>query len=491
MRYSLFEYLYKMCTTFQEAAEQIAKSPGNDSQLVSECIEGFRAVHTVLKNNEDSVLDPILWKYCDECERQCQELQNESGALAQKTKTQFFKAAAAFRQSFRKEISVQYKVVFFADLGQKWDSLNSVYRAFRARSDCETAVVQAPIFRQVKIHGVKEKDIIYDDYLKEARIPNIPYRYYDISKELPDLAFTSNPYESTTTEQFWPESIAKYTHLVYIPYYTDVIVTPHILQPHCSAPVAECAWRFIEASPEFLSLHRKYAPRHGDNVLIIGLPKWDAIEELKKNPVAVPESWKNKLNGRKVFLWNSHYALNECSTLLQLGKKIADLFLHNKNIALIWRPHPMTKTMFKLYFREFKSFWDTLCDVVQTSENMILDENPFYGLSFQCSDALLSDDSSIIPQYLLLDQPILYLRNKEHHKRLMAHAIARPVDITKLEYADNIDDIKAFVERVCSGIDLKRKERKALVETGMPHADGHVGERVCTTLLNELQNELD
>ena len=43
---------------------------------------------------------------------------------------------------------------------------------------------------------------------------------YDIKKDLPDLVFTSQPYESVTPEQFWAENIAPYTRLVYLPYYT-------------------------------------------------------------------------------------------------------------------------------------------------------------------------------------------------------------------------------------------------------------------------------
>ena len=63
-------------------------------------------------------------------------------------------------------------------------------------------------------------------------ISHIPYFQYDISKELPDMAFISNPYESVTISKFWPENIAKFTRLVYLPYYTDMIINFESSQVH-------------------------------------------------------------------------------------------------------------------------------------------------------------------------------------------------------------------------------------------------------------------
>lgn len=489
MRYSLFVYLCQMFGTFQEAAEYIAKSQGRNRQLLSECIEGLGAVNTVLQNNQDSVLDPEIQESIGRCRRQCQELLDEELDSPQEEKTRLAGNMKALWESFRKGISVKYKVVFFAELGQKWDSMSSLYEAFRARSDCETAVVIEPIFREATVGGEKKRDVIYQDYLTPMGIPNIPYEFYDLSKELPDMAFISNPYESVTLEQFWPDNIAKYSKLVYVPYYTNMASSESSVCALCGMPVATQAWRILAQSEEIMKMHRKYAPKHGANLLVTGLPKWDNILELKKAPETLPKGWKEKISGKKVFLWNSHFAVSpsEPGTLLDYGQAIVDVFSGRKDIALIWRPHPMTSTIFKLYASAARPFWEKLVHTVESAPNMVFDTGLSYVPSFQASDALLSDFSSIIAQYMLTGKPVLWLKNKIDPRG--KGYIEDTVHIDCLEQAESTRDIAAFIDRIVGGIDPGKEERLRCVRKDLPFADGHIGERTCSLLLEDLQRE--
>jgi len=322
-------------------------------------------------------------------------------------------------------------------------------------------------------------------------IVHIPFQNYDISKDKPDMVFISNPYESVTTEQFWPETIAKYSKLVYLPYYTGMIISDESIQVHCCMPVAKCAWRIIAQSQKVKEMHKKYAPKHGENVIVTGLPKWDDIINLMQETVTVHMSWEKKLKGKKVFLWNSHFSVGTGdSTLLDYGKAILELFSNRDDIALIWRPHPMTETIFKLYYPQYASLWRDMKDTVEISNNMIFDTNFSYNMAFQCSDALISDFSSIIVQYMLVEKPILWLKKplaSQGGSDLNTSEYLIRFDCSEL--AATIDEIFGFVERVVQGIDLKKEERLKIMHEDLPCADGHVGERVCDLLLDELRKE--
>jgi len=490
MRYSLYVYLYNMCNTLQEAAEYIQKSDGGPIcyQLLANCVQVIDRLEKTLQSNKESVRNKNIFDLLKIIKKQCTDLLGTEGkGLNREEVSKLIENIIEFKKLYKGAIDITYRVVFFAELGQKWDSMSSVYDAFKNRKDCDVAVVLEPIYRAVNLGGTVKTDVIYEDYLTPLGIKHIPYKQYDISKDNPDLVFISNPYESVTLPQFWPVNIAKYARLVYLPYYTERVVDEESIQAHCLMPVVQYAWRIIAQSQKMKDLHIKYSPKHGENVLVTGLPKWDNINELKEKP-NLPDDWKSKLKNRKVFLWNNHYRIDsDRSTLLEYGKAIIELFSSRNDIALIWRPHPMTETIFKLYYPQYKPFWDGLKEAVKKSDNMVIDKNKSYNLAFQCSDALITDFSSIMAQYMLTEKPILWLRKEQEAKE--KRFIDYMIRIDCLEQATSTQEIAAFVDRIAHGIDATKAQRLKIMQEDMPSADGHIGERVCNLLLEELKKE--
>ena len=493
MRYSLFVYIDQMIDSIKEGAMYIGKSNNISmcTNLAIECSEALEAIEKKLIENNGKIKDERVLKQLSLCKEQINRiyhlLQNNNDyhgcALI------FEDTVSKLKDMYRKGIDIIYHIVFFAELGQKWDSMSSVYNAFKKRKDCEVKVVLTPIFRAVQSDEKVKKDVIYEDYLTPMGISHIPYFQYDISKELPDMAFISNPYESVTISKFWPENIAKFTRLVYLPYYTDMIINSESSQVHCDFPVAKYAWKIIAQSDKVKDIHKKLAPKRGENVLVTGLPKWDDIYSLNIDPPELDPSWKIKLKGRKVFLWNSHYNIgSDKSALLEFGKSIIDFFSKRKDIALVWRPHPMTETIFKLYLPQYKAFWEDLKDTVSKSDNMLLDVNPSYQMAFQYSDALISDWSSLLAQYMMTKKPILWLRKEKANEDYLSNSRFL-VRVDCLEQAISSEEIYEFINRIIKGIDMNRDSRLLVLQEDLPNFDGNIGERVCSLLLKELNEE--
>jgi hypothetical protein len=483
-----------MLDTLVEAVDFIKESDDKEIclQLLLNCQEVLKAIKKVLYENEKYISNKTILNELNFCDEQVSFLIKsiQVKSCIREQAISLSDRVRILQSIYSNGINITYRVVFFAELGQKWDSMNSVYQAFKKRNDCNVKVVLTPIFRAVQSNGELKTDIIYDDYLTPMGISYIPYQEYNIAKEIPDIAFISNPYESVTLNQFWPENISKHTRLVYLPYYTGMIVNENSIQTHCGLPVAKYAWRIISQSQKIKEIHERYAPNKGKNVLVTGLPKWDDIFINSVESFENESNWKEKLQGKTIFLWNSHYDVNsETSTLLEYGQAIINIFTNRKDIALIWRPHPMTGTIFKLYLPHLASFWEELIDIINSSDNMIFDTNTSYKWAFQYSNALISDWSSILTQYLLTQKPILWLRKAGALEGISK--LEKLIHVESLEQAYNQEEIDGYVARVTSKIDLTLSSRLRILQEDMLGADGNIGEKVCNLLIKEFKQEVN
>ena len=313
------------------------------------------------------------------------------------------------------EIDYKIKVLFFAELGGKWDSMASVYYSMKRRSDCIVDVVLQPVFRTHTLEdGTIKEEIVYNDYLTDMGISYIPYNEYDMKTELPDITFMSQPYESCTYPMFWPENISKYSRLVYLPYFTAINFNDYTtaFNSFFNLNTQKYSWRIPCQSEKMKDYYKANASHRGKNVIVTGLPKWDYPMSLNKDNTPIPEAWYSKLNGKKVFLWNTHFSLSTCGSQV-LGEKSAEFikyFIKNPDIALIWRPHPMLETVIKTYYSEEEwNYYVKLKRIVEKSSNIVIDTNDSYAASFVWSDALISDFSTLADQYIFMNKPVLIL----------------------------------------------------------------------------------
>lgn len=390
----------------------------------------------------------------------------------------------------------KYKLLFVADVRGKWDSVASVYKAVIERDDCDVDVVIQPIFRMTKLaDGSTRTEVIYEDYLTEQGIKHIPYEKYKMEEELPDITFISQPYESVTVPMFWPENIAKYSKLVYLPYFTALTINSNIssaLNSLIHMDIQKQAWRIACQTETMADYYRGMASQGGQNVIVSGLPKWDEVVNPREEFTQCPKEWEQKLAGKKVFIWNTHFTVdNSPSAVLTKGREFLELFSGRKDIALIWRPHPMTPVILKTYTPERYPEYEKLLAFVKESDNMVLDMGASYMPAFVRSDALITDFSSLMEQYLFMDKPILMLVNGSIEAgRTKYHTVDGLFDFTKIPFASTIEEQLVFINSVVEGKDEGREDRKALRKTYFSLADGNCGERFASAVLAEYEKEM-
>lgn len=472
MRYSMLVTLLDMSRTLLEAAQYLRTAP--DDGLRAELMQNGRQmmgqIQDALSERRSDLRSDMPLKQLEEAAAQW-----ESGGEALEERLN------QFIRELPQQTRYQVRAVFFAELGEKWDAMQSVYEYMRNDLRFDPVVVRTPVGRVVQRDGRQEQEILYKDFLTPIGVPSFGYEEYDIASDCPEVAFISQPYESVTLEQFWPENIAKHTRLVYLPYYLpDMVRDAHILTL-AQMPVYQFAWKVVCANRKHYNFYCRHAANKGVNALVTGLPKTDPFVWLRRKPALLPDGWE-ALNGKTVILWNSWYDLGASS--LQYFESLLEWFEAHKDCALLWRPHPMSDTVIKLYYPDRYPVYQEMLRRVEAEENMLLDNQTSCFAAFSLSNAMISDYSSLLPQYLLLDKPALWMRNKAIH--LTGEEF---IDGRWMEQANRAEDILAFLDRVRNGEDRNAEMRSAVRRRDLSLADGRCGERVCTAVWEALRGE--
>ena len=477
MRYSMLVYIGKMSSTLLEAARYLRTAPADGMRAellengrrmlaqIREVLEQERScLHSDTSLSRLAEMEP-LWDACGE-------------GLEERLEQ--------FTRELPGQVPCQVRAVFFAELGEKWDAMASVYDYMRDDPRFDPVVVRTPVGRVVNRDGKREQEILYKDFLTPMGIPSLGYDEYDIDTDCPELAFISQPYESCTMQRFWPEEIAKHTRFVYLPYYVPDLVSPDTPQVLCELPVYRCAWKVCGFSERHYRYYSRHAANGGGNMITTGIPKLDPAFRLRDTAAEIPESWVMKVKGRTTFLWNTWYDYQH-SSLPYFGK-IAEWLHDHKECAVIWRPHPMTDTVTRLYYpaETYRILQENIA-AAKTIPNMVYDEEASYSAAFCCSDAQISDYSSSMFQYLLLDKPVLWTLGPDDTFRRENPEFF--IDWRWMEEARQAEDVLSFMERVRQGTDRKADIRKTVLARDLALADGRCGERCVEALWQAMHTE--
>ncbi len=486
MRFEPYKLIVETATSICEAAAYIKSS--KDISMFSICNETINALEDNIGNNKDSLksnkISEIILKLSSKLKESSYDVIDEIILLADE-----------FRSACINDIDYKIKVLIVAELGGKWDALASVYDALKKRDDCEVEVVIEPVYRAVRLpDGTVRNDVILEDFLTPMGIVNIPYNKYDISKSNPDITFYSQPYDGCTVPMFRTDNLARYSKLVYCPYFSADTLSKNLSSAQESffkLPSQQYSWKIACQSELMKKYYKIFASRKGENLIVSGIPKWDYPMKLNKENTPCPQNWIKKLEERKVFLWNSHFSsLNvsaNAKNIFSYEKRMIDIFKGNKKAALIWRPHPMADTVLKVYSPEKYAAYQKLLKDAESCENIVVDKNSTYDAAFVWSDALISSYSSLFTQYIMTGKPYVIASSSENIKEEY-YTSDGLFDFSKINLISD-NDVAQCVEDICNGKDDYEENRKYIRENFLKLADGNCGKRFVEQLLDDFYSE--
>ncbi len=492
MRIYLKREILNLVRTIEDAHKVLKKLSDKKSNMdVYECLTELQkaaiAVGNLLEqSNEDN--DEII-----RClEEYCEDVYQYSEAYETQQKLDILATMKNRIQTVKNKIIYEVKedkmeIVFMPYKADMWTSLASIWEAAQKDNSCHVRVVPIPYYDIANINDIKMK---YEAERFPQDIDITDYREYSLELNHPDMIFIHNPYDECNNltrvpQCYYSSNLKKHSELlIYSPYFTVGTYKREKQEFMFTMPGVYYADYVIAQSEKVKKIFEAFG--HGsDKILAFGSPKIDAVVTNEQKKREIPQEWKGKIEGKKVFLLNTHLsyfpkALNYAKSMdnyaVRFHREILDAFIDREDCALIWRPHPLLKNMLCGRFPECLEFVNYFEQRVREAGNGIVDETGDYFDAFYCSDALISTWSSLINEYMATGKPILIFQRRMDDETMQKSPLNR--NMNYFRFGKNKITFDEFRDNVINGIDPLYDKRLQAVKEAFPNWEGLAGEKI-------------
>lgn len=318
--------------------------------------------------------------------------------------------------SVKNDIVVRKEIVFFPYKASMWDSLESIYLAAKADPDCNVYCVPIPYYNLNPDHSFGQ--MYYEGYDYPSDIEITDWQKYDFENIRPDVIYTHSPYDdwnlvTSIHPRFYSTNLKKYTDcLVYVPYYST---TGGMSEGQRTLPVYFNADYIVTQAPMFRDYFDERIP--DKKFLPFGSPKFDRIINKCKNPSEPPEAWKKKMEGRRVYFYNTSIGgmLGDTEAFLKKLRYVFDIFKGRNDVCILWRPHPLLESTFDSMRLGYKAEFLQIKRYFIENDIGIFDDTPDMTDAISWSDAYIGDaGTSVTSVFGIVGKPIFILNNQIH-----------------------------------------------------------------------------
>ena len=154
-----------------------------------------------------------------------------------------------------------------------------------------------------------------------------------------------------------------------------------------------------------------------EKLLPLGSPKFDRIIRICKNPPEPPEDWKRKMDGRKVYFYNTSIggALGNTEAFLKKVEYVFRCFQGREDACLLWRPHPLLDSTFESMRPGYKAVYEGLKTYFLENDLGIYDDTPDIANTIALSDVYIGDSgTSVTSLFGIVGKPMFILNNDIH-----------------------------------------------------------------------------
>lgn len=388
----------------------------------------------------------------------------------------------------RTNIKVKYEILFLPYKSSMWDSLESIYTAAIEDVECNVVVMPIPYYSVNEDRTSLEEN--YEGDCFPDGIEVVDYREYSIEGRLPDVIFIHNPYDDTNRVTqvkpcFFSSELVKYTdRLVYVPY---KVCSGKVKDVYCVLPGVKNAWRVFVQSEEVKRVYVQYQPE--EKIIVTGSPKIDKVIANVVNKPPVPIEWEKALNGKKVFLLNTHLnsLINYPIETLEKLNSLLMLIKDRTDVALLWRPHPLSIQTIKAENPSILAPYEEIVEKCKKLENAVYDETSEPHLAIAISDAYIGDWSSMVSMVGVTNKPI-YIQSYNRDKTVLDKKAFYEVKRLKSIYYEQILLLEEYIKLVCSGNDVRKELRKSEFEKIFYRVDGQSGNAIWKYVKNDLRD---
>lgn len=410
--------MLQMVDTLLRANEAALKSALSNPQSVSEaliqCQESAIMLGTYLETLGENYarLVQILEAYCENIYQMNEGLSDENKCRKISKKIQ--KQLTALRNNIKYDMPDDKKqVVFLPYKASMWDSLESVWRAADDDPDCEAYVIPIPYYEKNADGTLGQMHYEGDEF--PVDVPVTGYEDYDFEAERPDVIFIHNPYDkynfvTSVHPFFYSDKLKKVTDcLVYIPYFT---MSGGMGESKALCPAYVNADYIIVQAEKYCKFFDSELPK--EKLVPLGSPKFDKVLRLCNQQVELPEKWRKKAEGKKLYFYNTSIngMLANTEKFLKKIEYVFHCFEHRDDACLVWRPHPLLESTFDSMRKEYRPIYEILKSRFIENGCGIYDDSPDIETTIALCDAYIGDgSSSVVSLFGIAGKPIFRLNN--------------------------------------------------------------------------------
>ena len=390
--------------------------------------------------------------------------------------------------------------VFMPYKASMWTSLESIWKAASEDENCEAVVMPIPYFEIGK--HVKELHMEYEGDKFPKYVPITDWTTFSLEDVMPDVIFIHNPYDDGNTlttihPNYYSDVLKQYTDcLVYVPYFTMGSYIKGRSDFQYVNKGTENADKVIVQSDFVKKIYQSYG-HSSDKLVVTGSPKTDAIVNRLKDKFEYPEEWISKLEGKKVFLLNTHLSYFPTAYLnrdkygydyaQRYHEQILKAVLNNTEWGLIWRPHPLLFSMANNNFPECVEYAEKFAERIEKAPNCVLDCSADYMMAFSRSDALITTYSSLVNEYLITEKPVMIFQTRVSDENANNSPIDMRVNYFRFPKSQGMT-FEQFMQMVTEGQDPRKQERMDMLnDRAFANLDGTAGRKAFTHILSYLE----
>ena len=384
-------------------------------ELLGQCQQGMIELGELIESTEGEgfITISILENYCEAAYQLYEEIRQEQsegvGCLYEKLRDILIQIKA----SVHNDIENHFEAVFLPYKASMWDSLESVWKTAAEDPKCDAYVIPIPYYDKNSDGSFGQEH--YDGSLFPEYVDIADYDAFDFEEHQPDMIYIHNPYDdcnvvTSVHPYFYSSNLKKFTKLlVYIPYYST---TGGMSEGQRECPAYYNADYIIIQEEKYRKFFDSALPK--EKLLALGSPKFDRVIHACKNPPEPPEEWKRKMEGKKVYFYNTSLGgmLSNTAAFLRKMEYVFRCFANRTDVCLLWRPHPLLESTFDSMRADYKPVFEALKRYFIVSGFGIYDDTPDITNTIALCDAYIGDaGTSVTSLFGIAGKPLFILNN--------------------------------------------------------------------------------
>lgn len=356
-------------------------------------------------------------------------------------------------------------VVFLCHRPTVWRSTKSIYEYLKKDGRVKCMIVTFPQLTPFGTYDDEKADEYFDG--NEDLVKGFDWKtkqFIDLKKLEPDYVFYQQGYNSIYIPEYRSNIVSKYAKICYLSYFTYMNnLANGGVDDECYQLdfLRDVSFFFAQYDSEKKYLESRLENVRGKKpmIFITGYPKYDNLTEYKESD---SKAWgKKSWQGRFRIIWTPRWTTNENAChFFNYKDKLLDFCQNNQDIDFLFRPHPQawvewahTGELSKREASLYRKKYDNV-------ENATIDSISEYLSTFYHSDCLITDTSSIVPEYFLSGKPIIYC-----YEDGSRYQFERGKGFSDgLYWVKNWKELQNTLERLKKGEDPLREKRKQLIQ---------------------------